>query len=127
MSEPTVFLVTSGEYSDFRIEATYSNEEAAKYHAQRLNALHSYAGAAVQAWPLHSERPTFRPLHVASIRDGKMESVRSYDMVPQWGDVADVEESGYPGMRRAASTDLKRALKAARDRAAKDAAEAAGL
>lgn len=63
MADAQVWLVSSGEYSDFRIEAAFSNEEAAEKYA----GLHSEY-CVEDAQPLHDQCPDPVPvLHVHTL------------------------------------------------------------
>lgn len=57
-----VYVVTSGEWSDYTIEAVYDNREAAMAHRDGSNGRGlNYGTFQVEVWPLFSDEDEYRP------------------------------------------------------------------
>lgn len=57
----TVYLVTSGEYSDYCVDAVYLDKEQAELHVERGNATEKYADYALEEWELSDKAPEIYP------------------------------------------------------------------
>lgn len=81
--EPKVYVVTSGCYSGYGIEAVFSTRELADLYCAKMNAHRtSYYHARVEAYPLDDGEAEIRgnrtPYRVMMTKDGTVEHVRPY-------------------------------------------------
>ena len=94
----TIYVVTSGEYSDYGINAMFSTQDAAERFVVELNgARYSWGTCMIEAWTLDEFAPPadrgLHPFHVFMWKNGS---------------VADVARAGYYDMRQPAREIMKR-------------------
>jgi hypothetical protein len=128
----TVYVVTKGEYSDYRIVACFSNREAADECVAILTKGQRYGVDAqveeyeLLATPARSDEYRYRVVF------GRGYTAREYaEHAVVWGQasesVEDVVDDGTPVAVAAYATNPDRAKRAAQDRAAFLKARAAGI
>jgi hypothetical protein len=126
MSEP-IWLITSGDYSDYTVHAVVRTEADASEVCRRANALH--LGASSEMWEV-SESVLVEPDDVTLVytesaaMDG---SRRAWNKVEVTVTQKDERVQDWPWGSTGRATSRERALKIAQDRAAKRRAEALGL
>src|SRR5574340_466763 len=68
-----IYMVSRGQYSDYHIEALYTDKEKADRHAERLNEVDHYACSDVEEVEVRDEAPVFYPVwHVTVRADGEV-------------------------------------------------------
>lgn len=125
------WAVTTGSYSDYRIECVFTNEEAARAFANELGKDYD-----VETFPLYDTPPAIRRIHVARIEVNAgqtLDDARCWDyFVDDWGQIKDEYpvRAGSGGTRvfayntgrryvvEAFDDDSERAVKRVRDKAA---------
>lgn len=142
-----VYVVTSGEYSDYHIVAVFTNEEQAEKYADSLGLRRGYAEASVEEYDLNPAVPDVRRYHFAQVdHEGEVERTGSFWAVPgskqtradvttRMGEVRREEREEYTLTHRAqipsvyAVSDRSEgaAVKAARDILAKWKAQREGV
>ena len=133
MSEPfggvrmtdKVYVVTSGEYSDYRIEAVYANQADAEKHMELL----ANRSAEVEEWPLGLAAPTPRGRWFVTWGDGLEWHARPLGVVLDPNAATTFYYGPYRGVHelRVVADSREKALKIAWDWWAKHKAEEEGL
>lgn len=122
MSEtPTVYIVTSGEYSNYRIRGVYLDKEAAQARADLLNRGGRFIEAEVEEWPSDGNGDDHY-LFWAYASNWEIQW-REYDSGGYLEPV--VEESDYSVSVK--SNDFDRGLKTMHDKIAEFKAREAGI
>ena len=132
----TIWLVATGEYSDYRIVGAFSDEAIATAHVEEWNELAaSVYDRYVQGYAVSAEAPKLAVLHYAGWTnrhgDNEVWAIESVEEIDNYPGKADHLEStnyrdGTIGFSYS-SFDKERAIKVVSDARAKTLAQAAGL
>lgn len=123
-SKQEVYIVTSGEYSDYRIEAVFTDKALAERHAERLS-------GSVETCALLTRKPVKRRVYSVAVNEAG-EEVNRYEQL-EWSYEARFGANVRTLRSRIVSVIARSprgydvALKVARDALAKAKAERAGL